>query len=374
MVRLAALFAVLATLAGCRSSSQTFENPFLGRTTVAPPGTAVPGTLPGAYDPSAPTAPPFDPNAAAPTAAPPATLVPAGAAPAGAAPAGLPQYEPAGGFNYRQTQAAPPVTTQYGAPGAVAAPPPPAFQPQVITSPSGARWGSPSAATAVSPIAAGVAQHDSSTGQLSQASAVLPTDRRTAAPANAAFARDSADSSGAASSGQGLAEPGRLPVDENSVDIMALPPASAARQANRPNSGVERTSYLRAADPADTLAGDEASAARPDDDWAVKVISSPAPAKPTRPANHASYGHDPNYGWLKGRLEYSNIDRRWKLRYIPIDGETDSHGGSVVLADSELLTGFASGDFIAVQGKLGGRSSTAFAPDYEVTRIKRLDP
>lgn len=346
MVRLAALFAVLATLAGCRSSSQTFENPFLGRTTVAPPGTAVPGTLPGAYDPSAPTAPPFDPNAAAPTAAPPATLVPAGAAPAGAAPAGLPQYEPAGGFNYRQTQAAPPVTTQYGAPGAVAAPPPPAFQPQVITSPSGARWGSPSAATAVSPIAAGVAQHDSSTGQLSQASAVLPTDRRTAAPANAAFARDSADSSGAASSGQGLAEPGRLPVDENSVDIMALPPASAAKQANRPNSGVERTSYLRAADP----------------------------AKPTRPANHASYGHDPDYAWLKGRLEYSNIDRRWKLRYIPIDGETDSHGGSVVLADSELLTGFASGDFIAVQGKLGGRSSTAFAPDYEVTRIKRLDP
>ncbi|MDZ7617026.1 MAG: hypothetical protein U1E05_08480, partial [Patescibacteria group bacterium] len=42
------------------------------------------------------------------------------------------------------------------------------------------------------------------------------------------------------------------------------------------------------------------------------------------------YGFDPSYAWLRGRLEYSQVDRRWKLRYIPVDGNTDQYGGSVV--------------------------------------------
>jgi len=87
----------------------------------------------------------------------------------------------------------------------------------------------------------------------------------------------------------------------------------------------------------------------------------------------ASYGRDPEYRWLRGRLEYSQIDRRWKLRYIPVDGETDDFGGSVVLA-KESLAGVERGDFVEVHGKLAGRpkGDTGYAPLYEVTQIKRL--
>ncbi|MBL9123022.1 MAG: hypothetical protein JNG90_05280, partial [Planctomycetaceae bacterium] len=327
---------------------QTYENPFLGRTTVPPPGTAVPGTLPGAYDPNAATAPLFNPNTSAPAAAPPATLTPG--APAGTPPGTLPQYEPAGGFDFRQSQVPAAGATQFGTPAAPLNPAPPAYQPGVISSPSQARWGQPAAANNPSPLASGVAQHDSSTGPLSQASAVLPMDRRTAAPANSAFVGEGEAATSSAGAAPRLTEPGLLPDTSGAVDIMSLPPAGGAKAAATAGTTVERTSYLRGA-----------------------TATSPAtPAAPT--VDPANFGHDANYAQLKGRLEYSNISRQWKLRYIPIDGQTDEHGGSVILPDSSLLVGFASGDYVTVQGTLGNRRAGGFAPEYHVQRIRRLTP
>jgi hypothetical protein len=86
------------------------------------------------------------------------------------------------------------------------------------------------------------------------------------------------------------------------------------------------------------------------------------------------YGYDPQYGWLRGKLEFSESDRQWKLRYIPIDGATDNYGGSVILADTPLLSGYERGDFVEVAGKLISASSEkrGYAPKYQVSQLQRL--
>jgi len=88
----------------------------------------------------------------------------------------------------------------------------------------------------------------------------------------------------------------------------------------------------------------------------------------------SAYGYDPEYRWLRGKLEYSQIDRRWKLRYIPVDGTTDKFGGSVVIADPSVLTGHERGDFVEVRGQLGAASQggPGYAPEYLVAQIFAL--
>ena len=87
-----------------------------------------------------------------------------------------------------------------------------------------------------------------------------------------------------------------------------------------------------------------------------------------------SYGHAPNYGWLQGQLEYSQLDRQWKLRYIPIDGTTDAFGGSVVLG-GEPPQGVEAGQFVRVDGRLASADPAAggYAPVYEIERIAPVD-
>ncbi len=85
------------------------------------------------------------------------------------------------------------------------------------------------------------------------------------------------------------------------------------------------------------------------------------------------YGFDPSYAWLRGKLEYSQVDRRWKLRYIPLDGPTDEYGGSVVIANEAALAGCERSDFVAVRGRVTrSHSGHGFAPLYEVTALERL--
>ena len=52
----------------------------------------------------------------------------------------------------------------------------------------------------------------------------------------------------------------------------------------------------------------------------------PSTADGSRSAQSTSdrerYGYDPQYKWLRGKLEYSEREGRWKLRYIPVHGET----------------------------------------------------
>jgi hypothetical protein len=91
------------------------------------------------------------------------------------------------------------------------------------------------------------------------------------------------------------------------------------------------------------------------------------------PIAPGKYEADRNYRWLKGKLEYTRSDDRWKLRYIPIDGDTDNFGGSVVLLGSRLLEGYKPGEYVTVHGTLGETDSrgTGFAPSYTVDRVTR---
>jgi len=89
-------------------------------------------------------------------------------------------------------------------------------------------------------------------------------------------------------------------------------------------------------------------------------------------APRGNYAHDPGYGWLRGRLEYSQADRRWKLRYIPVEGATDNFGGSVVIANPAAISGYERGDFVEIRGRLKSADSgdRGFAPEYEVSQVQ----
>lgn len=86
------------------------------------------------------------------------------------------------------------------------------------------------------------------------------------------------------------------------------------------------------------------------------------------------YGYDPAYAWLRGRLEYSDVAKRWKLRYIPINGQADRFGGSVVLGETTLLADLEQGDFVEIRGRLltGENGHWGYAPVYEVAQLRPI--
>ena len=90
------------------------------------------------------------------------------------------------------------------------------------------------------------------------------------------------------------------------------------------------------------------------------------------PDGAPAYSHHTNYSWLRGRLEYSTAARRWKLRYIPIDGQTDSFGGSVVLSASPLLESLRHGDMVTIEGTIGKNPADhgGFSPLFELQSLK----
>ena len=85
----------------------------------------------------------------------------------------------------------------------------------------------------------------------------------------------------------------------------------------------------------------------------------------------ATYGYDPDYKTLRGKLEYSVATRRWKLVYLAPDGPIDEYGGAVVLPDPAQLNGFEAGDFVAVQGTFTPPTSGSGASMFAIQRIKR---
>jgi hypothetical protein len=90
----------------------------------------------------------------------------------------------------------------------------------------------------------------------------------------------------------------------------------------------------------------------------------------TASAAPAGFAYDPNYRWLRGKLERSRSSGQWKLRYIPIDGQTDRFGGSVVLESSEQLESLQSGEWVTAYGQVAGEPERGFAPTYRLERIE----
>lgn len=321
MNRSLALWWAPLLLAGCRNSPQPFD-PFLPAT-VPPPATGA----------AAGTAAPYY---SAPGAAPAATQYPSGAndsyAPPPSAPAGAPYQgetnpQPLDRFpmtkrapSNRQSSNLPPEKTK---PGAVHS--------QLV---SASEDGKPHESADAQQASGG-----SDSGE--SASRVVPASHAKAV--KVIHSQSSQEGETALASTASGAEPGKLPAANNAVDIMDLPPTHPAARSQT----------------------------------AQRIASSAGGGKVVRtsaaePASARRYAYSPDYTQLKGQLEYSLAERRWKLRYIPIDGETDSHGGSVVLL-SPPPEGLQAGDFVSVTGRLAGKAATGeFAPAYQCDQTEHL--
>jgi len=375
MTRPIAAVVAVVMLSGCRGGTATTAvDPFLGRTRVEPPRTG-----------SAAGQPPA--NSYAPAAQPQSAPGWGGSdttQPAGAGGAVDRRYEPPGGtYDYKGTSVRRSPTVALAEAG------------DVISIPSAARELPDRQGTVVSrdqeASAPTKAEDDGriSAGRGSVASDGLATVGSSAAPArrstlaatdnragNSLAGRERiirtieprptepADSRHAGSTagtpGSSRREPRRLVIPDGAIDIMDLPAAGTSNR-SRPPPGPNGIRLVSGTEGSDGPAGGRGSS----------TISG---GKSESFSPRARYGHDPNYGWLRGRLEYSQGDQRWKLRYIPIDGVTDDFGGSVVLSDESLLSGYERGEFVEVRGKLGAVApdTHGFAPDYEVRQIKRL--
>ena len=89
------------------------------------------------------------------------------------------------------------------------------------------------------------------------------------------------------------------------------------------------------------------------------AIDSPpvqASATPTRPFPEnfpkKPDSHGPNYEWVVGRLEYSDLEGgTWTLHYMPNPGEEDPYGGKLVL-QGEVPNKFQTGVTVKVTGSI----------------------
>lgn len=329
MKRSLALLLAIALAGGCHNSSQAVD-PFLPRTTVPPPGT-------GAAVGGAPA--PYYPGAAGSTVTP--------AAPSNS-------YSPPGGsYNY---PSAAPATLPSTPPGpratdhmpmtrrdeddkhssvSPAERAPAAVRSRVATANRGAK--SEIKLTSAEADAVHPSQPAKASSEVKIVRVISPASGKAGSDAVAASDARPAD------------EPRRLSSTDDAIDIMDLPPARSrgAQQA------ASRRIML-------------ASHQEPADDEPTPVEDAAAPEEAGR------YAYASDYGWLKGQLEYSLVDQRWKLRYIPIDGNTDSHGGSVVL-DGAVPAEFQAGDFVVVRGSLSGDAAAGrFAPKYRFDSISPL--
>lgn len=348
MSRLWTLLLSVVFLAGCQSRAP-MQNPFFGPTTVPPPGTGVS------------TAPPAAPYYQG--APPPATLpsvpqggqIPSGAL--GAPPTAMP---PLG------TSSAPPPSATQRMKVVSSGP-----QQQIIggTTLSRGRWATPAVAprppvaaqTSAEATPSQVAPANYSVASVPQWSVVRVNEKQQVTVAEEELVTldcmDIAVDPNDPNAPKPITpEPGRFEPDGDVVEIGQLPPA-------RP-SQVRSASY---APPADEKKSGSV--------YAVARRPATGGDDATQAGHDAVFGYDPQYRWVKGQLEYSEVGRRWKLRYIPIDGATDDHGGSVLLPDGTEMGDLRPGDYVTLYGQLGEHeeNSKGFAPLFYADRIEPLE-
>jgi hypothetical protein len=393
MKRMFAFVAAAALSAGCQSPQPAY-NPFNGPTVVPPPGTATPppgqpyyGSPPGApllppttnvppptsstIRPGAPNFAPvpaggmsssFTPNVSGQSPAPfaaPASAAPISASLApvpGATAQSRPVYGPPGGNALPQRigpVAGGPTVAQAptGQPTLAQSPSPPGRSAPAAVSASSAASSNTQTAAAASGPATGATGSSAARGTVTPASFTTPSPaiRIVDPPAASSSALSATTPQGTATSGStGLAripEIGELPAfSGRSATAAASPPVAAAPTLARAGAAPSGTGWNR-----------------------------PSAVPPTSDQPAAGFGYDPQYRWLKGKLEYSQATQTWRLRYIPPDGATDNYGGSVILSDAARLGGLKPGDLVYAEGTPGtaGATTGSFAPIYALQRIAK---
>jgi hypothetical protein len=86
------------------------------------------------------------------------------------------------------------------------------------------------------------------------------------------------------------------------------------------------------------------------------------------------YLRDPEYAWLRGRLERSEGGTDWIFRYISEEEQQDKHVGTVVLAGKKLSLlkegHYQPGEFVEIEGRFA-TENPGKNPQYNLTRITR---
>ena len=341
MKRLLGLFAAVLVFAGCQGQGAPATDPFFGHTRVPPPGT---GSISGgATDPY---------YGGSPYSTAPRYVPPAGSAPQIPPAAGGGQnYTPPGGtYDYQGSSWRP-----IGSPVASRNVPTPA------TRPASDRSEGPTPAALPSVGHGNAAPNGQGSAGRDRVIQVLhPRPKTTGSWQEPIRVPRVARASTAE-------EPQLMPAAQRAVEITDLPRAGRVTSATRPGSASPGSGFR-------LVSGTD----KPTDSAGVTpaVAFSATTSDGTSTGEFTSrenYGHDPEYRWLRGKLEYSQIDRRWKLRYIPVHSAADRYGGSVVLPDPKVLSGCERGDFVEVRGQLRPQGpSGGYAPSYEVTEVKRL--
>ncbi len=338
-----AVILAATALVGCRSS-QPATNPFL-QTTVPPPATGAPVVLPGEqFSPGVVPQPAVAPvpqviTPAVPIAPPPPVVAPP-----------KDKFDPPGGsFQYNQSSLE---RTQPGAAGGVvlASHQEPLAQPAAAQPPI-------TPATVATPTPAALSE--SADVAQSPASPVRPTTTIRILPPKSSSSTEP----------QPVAATEMEPERESSNPVLRLTVGDDRKQAETEDDlaaegsrAVPLASVSKAADRDDPA----------DEDPQDESVAATAEPVDVAAAENAGYAYAPDYGWLRGRLEYSQSMRQWKLRYIPIDGKTDQFGGSVKLPASNELAAYKAGDMVAVRGSLARETSASgsFAPRYDLCHIE----
>ena len=148
--------------------------------------------------------------------------------------------------------------------------------------------------------------------------------------------------------------------DPRAVRLRALPPGESAS-----SSGVVQPVIRDGFRPQGSSLN--RSAARP-----TSSNNSSSSFGPTQEAANR-FGFDPDYQWVRGQLEHSEATNQWKLRYIPIQQSPDQFGGSVLIANPQVLGGVHPGEHVLLRGRIHtrGPGSQAYAPIYTVSVVQR---
>jgi hypothetical protein len=152
---------------------------------------------------------------------------------------------------------------------------------------------------------------------------------------------------------------------------MAPPPAVAAR----PIPGVlapaqTKPANLPAVSPAAPIVHTTAklNAAEPDKNEDTPPLAN-GPTEDTQIQTSERFGHDTNYRWLVGTLDYSQIQGAWLLRYVSYE-EDDRYGGCVTLVGALPPESLKKGRTVRVEGSLIDPDSRQLRPAYQVESIR----
>jgi hypothetical protein len=79
-------------------------------------------------------------------------------------------------------------------------------------------------------------------------------------------------------------------------------------------------------------------------------------------AEFSRFAADADFRSLRGQLRYAAESGTWSICYREGGGPTDPLGGSLIIANPQVLAGLQPGQFVALQGELLASEAGSLAP------------